>query len=101
LRRVDWARAETILQAKFCENLRARRADSPDIECPPIADVAIGLSDRTGIPTGGRAYAFELRTSDYQLGSYADGRETVWTDVEPDMLALVKPEYRGEFMTYE
>lgn len=98
---VDWARAEPILQAKFCESLRSRRSDSPDIECPPIADVAVGLSDRSGIPTGGRADAFELRTSDYQLGSYADGRETVWIDAEPDVLALVKPEYRGEFMTYE
>jgi hypothetical protein len=98
---VDWRRAEPILQTKFCENLRSRRAESTDIECPAIADVAVGLSDRTGIPTGGRASSFELRTSDYQLGSYADGRETVWIDVEPDVLALVKPEYRGEFMTYE
>jgi hypothetical protein len=98
---VDWARAEPILQAKFCESLRSRRAESPHIECPAIADVAIGLSDRTGIPTGGRAYSFELRTSDYQLGSYADGRETVWIDAEPDVLALVKPDYRVEFMTYE
>jgi len=98
---VDWARAEPILQAKFCENLRARRSENPDIECPPIADVAVGLSDQSGIPIGGRAYAFELRTSDYQLGSYADGRETVWIDAEPDVLALVKPEYRGEFFTFE
>jgi hypothetical protein len=98
---VNWAEAGPLLQRKFCENLRSRRSDSPEIECPPIDDVAIGLSDRTGIPTGAPANAFELRTSDYQLGSYAEGRETVWIDAEPDVLALVRPEYRAEFVPYE
>lgn len=97
----SWEQARPLLQRKLCEDLRSRRPDNPEIECPSIDEVAIGLSDHTGIPTGGRADSFEVRTSDYQLGSYADGRETLWIEADVGVLALVKPEYRGEFRTYD
>jgi hypothetical protein len=96
----SWDSARPVLQARLCEELRRRRRER-EFECPPIDDVAIGLSDRSGVPTGGRADALEIRTSDYQLGSYADGRETGWIEMDAALLALVKPEYRAEFITYE
>jgi hypothetical protein len=96
----SWDAARPVLQARLCEELRRRRRER-EFECPAIDEVAIGLSDRSGIPTGGRADAIEVRTSDYQLGSYADGRETGWIEMDSALLALVKPDYRGEFQTYD
>jgi hypothetical protein len=96
----SWDAARPVLQARLCEELRRRRRER-EFECPAIDEVALGLSDRSGIPTGGRADALEIRTSDYQLGSYADGRETGWIEMDAALLALVKPDYRGDFITYD
>lgn len=91
----SWPEARALLQARFCNALQERREDG--YECPALEDVALGMREQSEIPVGTRARAFEIRTSDYQLGSYAAGRETVLIDIDAPLLALVRPEYRSEF----
>lgn len=92
----SWPAARPLLQTRVCEALRSMR-EGELRECPNVDELAFGLSDRSEIPVGGPATAIEVRTSDYQLGSYADGRETAWVEMDAALLALVRPEYRGEF----
>jgi hypothetical protein len=93
---VSWERARPLLQTRLCAALVHARPDESN-ECPAIDEVALGLGDGAEVPVGGPASAFEARTSDYQLGSHAAGRETVFIGVDPELLALVRPEYRAEF----
>jgi hypothetical protein len=93
---VSWQRARPLLQTRLCAALVHARPDETN-ECPAIDEVALGLADGAEAPVGGPASAFEARTGDYQLGSKAAGRETVFIDVDPELLALVRPEYRAEF----
>lgn len=92
----SWAAVRPLLQSRVCESLRIAR-EGELRECPNVDELALGLADSSEMPVGGRASAIEVRTSDYQLGSYADGRQTVWVDMDAELLGLVRPEYRGEF----
>lgn len=93
----SWPAARPLLQAKVCAALRETRSEHGLAECPDVTEIAFGLSESGEIPVGGLATGFEVRTSDYQLGSYADGRETVWITLDPALLALIKPAYRADF----
>ena len=92
----SWSRARPLLQAKICENLRAVRENMEGIECPRADDLAFGLHE-SEIPIGGPASGFEVRTSDYALGSYAAGRETLFIMLDRPLYNLIKPEYRADF----
>ncbi len=92
----SWAAARPLLQQRLCEQLRSQRSEM-EIECPPVDELAFGLSDEPDAPIGGPASHIEVRTSDYQLGSYAAGREMVLIPIDAPLLALVRPEYRVDF----
>jgi hypothetical protein len=93
----NWRAAQPVLQAKVCAALREQRPDSPIAECPPVADIAFALGEVGEVPVGGPATGFQVRTSDYQLGSYADGTEEANVMLDAQLLAMIKPEYRGDF----
>lgn len=91
----SWPEARALLQERFCTILDEMRDDQ--VECAPLDEVALGLRQDPELLVGQRARAVEIRTSDYQLGSYAQGRETVRIPVDEPLLALIRPEYRGDF----
>jgi hypothetical protein len=85
----SWADIRPLLQRSFCAQLRERNAE---YTCPPVEKQALALSGGAG-----KASSITVETQDYALGSYADGRETIYVPLAQDMLSLIKPEYRGEF----
>jgi hypothetical protein len=91
----SWGQARALIQQRFCTTLDEMRED--EVECAPVDELAIGLRAGTELPIGTSASSLELRTSDYQLGSYAQGRETVFIPLDEAVLALVRPEYRADF----
>lgn len=93
----NWSRAKPLIQAKICESLRQVREQMEGIECPDADRVAYGLTEASEIPVGRTASGFEVRMSDYALGSYAAGRETLWINLDQRLLDLIKPEYRADF----
>lgn len=93
----SWQRAKPVLQARICSALREAREDMTDLTCPPIDELAMSFSESPEFPVGGPAHGFEARTSDYQLGYYAAGRETLRVQIDAAILALIKPDYRGDF----
>lgn len=93
----SWDRAKPLLQAKICESLRQVRENMEGIECPSPDDVAFGLSETGEIPVGRAASGFEVQMSDYALGSYAAGRETLFIMLDQPLYDLIKPEYRADF----
>lgn len=93
----DWNRAKPLIAAKVCETLRQIRENMEGIECPNADDLAYGLSEAGNIPVGGPASGFEVRMSDYALGSYAAGREDLFIMLDRPLYELIKPEYRGDF----
>lgn len=93
----SWSRARPLLQAKICEALRAVRENMEGIQCPQAGELAYGLNESGEIPIGGPASGFEVRTSDYALGSYAAGRETLFIMLDRPLYNLIKPEYRVDF----
>lgn len=93
----DWRRAKPLIQAKICESLRQVRENMEGIDCPDADRVAYGLTEASEIPVGRAASGFEVRMSDYALGSYAAGRETLWINLDQALLNLIKPEYRADF----
>lgn len=92
-----WNRARLLIAAKICESLRQVRENMEGIECPAPDDLAFGLSEAGNIPIGGPASGFEVRMSDYALGSYAAGRETLFITLDRELYNLIKPEYRSDF----
>jgi hypothetical protein len=93
----SWNRARPLLQAKICEALRVVRDNMEGIECPRAADLAYGLNEGGEIPIGGPASGFEVRMSDYALGSYAAGRENLFIMLDRPLYNLIKREYRADF----
>lgn len=93
----DWGRAKPLIQAKICESLRQARENMEGIECPDADSVAYGLTEANEIPVGRAASGFEVQMSDYALGSYAAGRETLWVMLDQQLYDLIKPEYRVDF----
>ncbi len=93
----NWNRAKPLIQAKICESLRQVRDNMEGIDCPDADRVAYGLTEASEIPVGRAASGFEVRMSDYALGSYAAGRETLWINLDQALLNLIKPEYRADF----
>ena len=93
----NWGRAKPLIQAKICEALRQVRENMEGIECPDADELAFGLSEAGSIPIGGPASGFEVQMSDYALGSYAAGRETLFIMLDRPLLDLIKPEYRVDF----
>lgn len=95
----SWSAARPVLQQRFCRALAEARPgqDGAGITCPELRHLAFGLSADRELPVGRRATAIEMRTSDYALGGYAFGRETVWIAIDPTILDLIRPEYRGDF----
>lgn len=93
----NWARAKALLQPKICESLRQMRESMDGIECPDADTLAFGLTEAGEIPVGRAASGFEVRMSDYALGSYAAGREDLWVTLDQPLYNLIKPEYRADF----
>ena len=93
----SWSRARPLLQAKICEALRVVRENMEGIQCPQAGEVAYGLNESGEIPIGGPASGFEVRMSDYALGSYAAGRENFFIMLDRPLYNLIKPEYRADF----
>jgi hypothetical protein len=95
----SWSAARPILQQRFCRALAEARPgpDSAGLTCPELRYLAFGLSADRELPVGRRATAIEMRTSDYALGAYALGRETVSIPVDRTIFDMVRPEYRGDF----
>lgn len=93
----SWTRAKPLLQAKICEALRALRENMEGIECPDAGELAYGLTEAGEIPIGRAASGFEVRMSDYALGSYAAGREDLFITLDRPIYNLIKPEYRADF----
>ena len=90
----SWKSAKPLIQAKVCESLLRLRKGS---ECPDADELAYGLRELDEVPLGGPANAFEIRMSDYALGSYAAGRETLLVWIDRGLYELIKPEYRADF----
>lgn len=87
----DWPHAKRLLQRSFCQSLRDLNRD---YICPSIEDQAITL-----VSSGDdKASGFVVTTQDYAIGSYADGQETVRIELTPNVAALLRPEYRDEFV---
>ncbi len=93
----SWDRAKPLLQAKICDALRQVRESMEGIECPQADEVAYGLTEAGEIPIGRAASGFEVRMSDYALGSYAAGREELFITLDQPLYDLIKPEYRADF----
>jgi hypothetical protein len=95
----SWSAARLVLQQRFCRALAEARTGraGPEITCPELRYLAFGLSADRELPVGRRATAIEMRTSDYALGGFAFGRETVWIGVDRTILDMIRPEYRGDF----
>jgi hypothetical protein len=93
----NWARAKALLQPKICESLRQMRENMEGIECPDADSLAFGLTEAGEIPIGRAASGFEVRMSDYALGSYAAGREDLWVTLDRPLYNLIKAEYRADF----
>ncbi len=93
----SWSRAKPLVQAKICEALRQVRENMEGITCPDADELAFGLSETGSIPIGGPANGIEVQMSDYALGSYAAGRETLFILLDQPLYDLIKPEYRADF----
>ena len=93
----NWRTTQPVLQAKVCAALREQRPDDGIAECPAVTDIAFALGEFGEIPVGGPATGFQVRTSDYQLGSYADGTAEANVMLDAQLLGMIKPEYRGDF----
>lgn len=93
----NWTRARALIQPKICESLRQMRENMEGIECPEVDGLAFGLTETGDIPIGRAATGFEVRMSDYALGSYAAGREDLWITLDRALYNLIKPEYRVDF----
>jgi hypothetical protein len=93
----NWRTAQPLLQTRVCAALREKRPETGIAECPSVNDIAFALAEASEIPVGGRATGFNVRTSDYQLASYADGTEEAFITLDAQLLALIKPEYRADF----
>jgi hypothetical protein len=91
----SWPEAQALLQQRFCANLNEMRED--EVECASLDELALGFHEGSELPVGMRAGAFEFRTSDYQLGSYAQGRVNIRVAIDEAILALIRPEYRADF----
>lgn len=97
----SWSQAKPLIAAKVCETLRQIRENMEGIECPDADELAYGLSETGNIPVGGPASGFEVRMSDYALGSYAAGREDLFVMLDRPLYDLIKPEYRADFRVAE
>lgn len=97
----NWTRAKALLQPKICESLSQMRESMEGIECPDADSLAYGLTEAGEIPIGRAASGFEVRMSDYALGSYAAGREDLWITLDQPLYDLIKPEYRADFRVAE
>lgn len=97
----SWSRAKPLLQTKICEALRQVRPEAEGISCPDADTLAFGLTEVGDIPVGGPASGFEVRMSDYAMGSYAAGREDLYITLDRPIYNLIKPEYRGDFRVAE
>lgn len=84
----SWSAAKALLQPQWCEAVRF----SSHTTCPSLEDQALALS-------GGDKGASEIKvqTSDYAFGSYAEGSDSAYLSVTPQLIALVKPEYQSAF----
>lgn len=82
----SWIGAASLLQADWCEAVSHRS------KCPPIEKQALAFS---GNPEG--ITHIVVQTGDYAFGSYAGGPENVELLVTPELVDLVKPEYRSAF----
>ena len=87
------------MQQRFCRALAEARTgqDGAEVTCPELRFLAFGLVADRELPVGRRATGIEMRTSDYALGAYALGRETVLIAVDRTILDMIRPEYRGDF----
>ena len=97
----NWSRAKPLIQAKVCEALRQVRENMEGIDCPDADELAFGLSEAGSIPIGGPAGGFEVQMSDYALGSYAAGRETLFIMLDRPLYDLIRPDYRADFRVEE
>lgn len=94
----SWNAARPLLQQRFCRGLaQARPSQVGAITCPDLQYLAFGLSVDRELPVGRRATAIEVRTSDYALGGFTFGRETVWIAIDRTLLDMIRPDYRGDF----
>ncbi|TCP34630.1 DUF4163 domain-containing protein [Sphingomonas sp. BK235] len=92
---------QRVLGARWCAWLareRARRlggpvAKDPTFPCPKIAELTLllGSTDRRAIDRVG------LIAGQYVAGSYAEGMYEMTVPVTPELLAAVRPEWRGVF----
>jgi hypothetical protein len=82
----SWPAARVILQREWCDSVRGHST------CPPIEEQAVALSGgRDGIN------AIWVKTSDYAFGNYAEGPDEAFLGITPELITLVKPEYRPYF----
>ncbi|MBY9064489.1 DUF4163 domain-containing protein [Sphingomonas yunnanensis] len=92
---------QRVLGARWCAWLpreRARRlggavADDTMFPCPKIAELTLllGSTDRRAIDRVG------LIAGQYVAGAYAEGMYEMNVPVSPELLAAVRPEWRGAF----
>lgn len=94
---------QEVLGPRWCKGLAGARrrkmggegpVDDDIFPCPPIKDLTVLLGSRSKT-------AFDrigLIADPYVAGSYAEGQYEVTIPVTPEVLALVKPEYRAAFV---
>jgi len=82
----SWPAAQAILQKQWCEAL------SEHSTCPALEEQALALSGGDG----GASEVF-VQTSDYAFGSYAEGSDSRYLSVTPELIAVAKPEYQSSF----
>lgn len=88
----SWKKARPLMQEAFCNSLQGSYEEAE--ECPDVQQQAISLASS---PETDKAPGFTVETQDYALGYYAAGRATVRIDLDRQIHALIKPEYRSEF----
>ena len=93
------AAAFAALQPRYCALLDAERAERRSeplplegegwmVDCPPIAEQVL-------LPRGGDRRGFLILLPPYAAGPYAEGSYVVEIAAEPELVRLVRPEYRG------
>ena len=88
----SWSKARPLIQEAFCTSLQW---DYEDVEkCPDVQQQAISLAS---MEETDKAPGFTVETQDYALGYYAAGRATIYIQVNQQILAVIKPEYRSQF----
>lgn len=100
---VGAAQFAAVTRATYCKKLNAERAsrregeklDLPDFNaCPKYSDLAIYPVDKNH---NGRFDRITFMASPYIAGPYVEGEYEVTLGVTPQLVAVLKPEYRNSF----